>query len=692
MTAHISTQDLYRFQPISGCAISPDGQHVVFSVQRVDRKTEKKYSNLWIATINNVSHDGNARQFTFGNHVDTQPQWSPDGTQIAYMSNQHGKSQLTIIPFQGGAPRPVTNFNGRIFTFQWSPDGTRYVCAFRPKDKATIEREQDEAKKRLGIVARHITRVTYKVDGGGYLPDERVHIWVVDAHTGEATQLTDGSIYSEIEPVWSPDGSKIAFFSNRSEDPDFHPGAVDLFVMSASGNVQDESAWLKLSTRVGAKSNPVFSPDGAWIAYYGRDGEGNSWKNMQLWIVPMDGTEPARSLTAHIDQHAGNVSLNDLGGAVMMPPVWSNDGERIFFQTTHRGNTLLNAISTKEPEAMIQPIIHQEGVVGTYTIDKAQSTLAYFFATWRSPGQLWVRGVEDGAAEVGCQLTHLNEDWLNEMELGDIEEVWFKGAADNDLQGWILKPPGFDPSQQYPSILEIHGGPLTQYANCFMHEFYYLAAQGYVVYFCNPRGGRGYGEAHAKAMVNDMGGPDYADVMAWVDKVMQRPYIDHQRMGVTGGSYGGYMTNFIIGRTDRFQAAVTQRCISNRISDFGTKYLNWQRQFVFGGESPWENVENYWRQSPLKDIGGCTTPTLILHSEQDMMCSLEQAEQLYVALKVLGVETELVLFPEESHNLSRSGRTDRRIARLAHILRWFDRYLKPVVPPKAGLISCDEVQ
>lgn len=674
MSSKISAEDLYRFQAITGCAISPDGQHVAFALHRVDRRSEKKYANIWIASTNG---GGTPTQFTFGDQRDVQPRWSPDGKQLAYLSNQHSarQSQITIIPLGGGAPRPVTNLRGSFVSFRWSPDGTQFVCAFRKRDQAVVAREADEEKARLGIVARHITRVQYKADGMGYLPDERVHIWTVNVQNGEAIQRTDGAVYSEREPVWSPDGSSIAFLSNRSDDPDFNPGAVDLFVMALDedGGNAPEKNWRKLGTKAGVKSAPIFSPDGQQIAFYGRDGQGNSWKNMQIWVAPADGSAAARSLTAHIDQHVGNVSLNDLGGAEMMAPVWADDGQRIFFQTTHRGDTRLNAISTSETNAEIEPVIADEGVVGAYSIDRAQERVAYFFASWESPGQLWAREFSGVATS---QLTFFNEEWLDEMDLGEVEEVWFKGAAGNDLQGWILTPPGFDPSQKYPSILEIHGGPLTQYANCFMHEFQYLAAQGYVVYFCNPRGGRGYGEVHAKAMVNDMGGPDYDDVIAWVDFVEQKPYIDKTRMGVTGGSYGGYMTNFIIGRTDRFKAAVTQRCISNRISDFGSKYTNWQRTFVFGGESPWENVENYWQQSPLKYIGGATTPTLIIHSEQDMMCSLEQAEQLYVALKVLGVETELVLFPEESHNLSRSGRTDRRVARLEHILRWFERYLK----------------
>ncbi len=227
----------------------------------------------------------------------------------------------------------------------------------------------------------------------------------------------------------------------------------------------------------------------------------------------------------------------------------------------------------------------------------------------------------------------------------------------------------------YPSILEIHGGPRVQYGNLFMHEFYYLAAQGYVVYFCNPRGGQGYGEVHSKAITNNWGTVDYADLMVWADLVQQKPYVDPDRMGVTGGSYGGYMTNWIIGHTDRFRAAVTQRSVSNMISMYGSSDFNWTFQAEFGDQPVWENMENSWRQSPLKYIGNVKTPTLVIHSENDMRCEMEQDEQVFVALKKLGVDTEMVRFPGEPHGLSRGGRTDRRVARLEGILGWFGRYL-----------------
>jgi dipeptidyl aminopeptidase/acylaminoacyl peptidase len=301
--------------------------------------------------------------------------------------------------------------------------------------------------------------------------------------------------------------------------------------------------------------------------------------------------------------------------------------------------------------------------------------VAYFFGQMHDPGQVHVRSLERGTTR---HLTRINRNLLNRVQLGEVEEIWFKGPDDNDLQGWVLKPPGFDPNKRYPSILEIHGGPLTQYGKFFMHEFYYLAAHGYIVYFCNPRGGRGYGEKHAGAIWEAWGTVDYDDLMAFADYMEAQPYIDPKRMGVTGGSYGGYMTLWIVGHTNRFQAAVAQRVVSNLISMWGSSDFNWVFQRPLGVQPPFVEGElkKYWQHSPLAYLGKAKTPTLLIHSEQDHRCPIEQGEQAFVALKLAGVETEFVRFPDSPHGLSRNGRTDRRIARLHHILRWFDRYLK----------------
>jgi len=574
-----------------------------------------------------------------------------------------------VIPFQGGEARQVTNLKGEIGAFEWSPDGKRFVCQFRKKDKEEIEREKDEQKKKLGVVSRHISRIFFKLDAKGFLPKERWHIWVFDARTGKARQLTEGDVYDEWEPGWAPDGKRIVFCSNRTKDPDLDPDVVELLVISRDGG-----ELRKIPTPFGPKGSPVFSTDGKWVAYYGIEGRGQYWKNDSLWIVPANGKGKARNLTERFDFNVSTWTINDLpGNPPQMPPTWSKDGKRIYFPVAKHGNVFLNSVALDGRRKSLQAVIDEDGVLGACNFSKDQSKLSYFRGDMKNPGDVWVRDMATGRSR---RLTQINENLLKTIDLGQTEEVWFKGAAKNDLQGWILKPPGFNKARKYPSILEIHGGPRVQYGNFFMHEFYYLAAQGYVVYFSNPRGGQGYGEKHSKAINNNWGTVDYDDLMAWTDFAVRKPYIDKKRMGVTGGSYGGYMTNWIIGQTSRFAAAVTQRSVSNLISMYGSSDFNWAFQYEFSNKPPWEDLRNYWRQSPIKYIGNAKTPTLIIHSEQDLRCAIEQGEQVFVALKKLGVDTEMVRFPDEPHGLSRGGRTDRRIERLKHILRWFHKYLK----------------
>ena len=499
----------------------------------------------------------------------------------------------------------------------------------------------------------------------GYLPHARRHLLTIDAQTGQAQQLTEGDVFDEWDAAWSPDGRQIVFCSNHADYPDLDPDAIDLYVIPASGGEMR-----RLPTPVGPKSSPSFSPDGINIAYYGHEGKGEGWKNTRLWVVPASGDGEARCLTCAYDFDVSPWTINDMGSLPQVAPTWSKSGDDIYFQVARHGNTVLKRSNLAGD---VIDVIDRDGVVGVFSFDREQEWLVYFHGDIKDPGQVFLWDMTRNSDK---QLTRANADLLEQIDLGEIEEVWVKGAVGNDLQGWILTPPGFDPEKKYSSVLEIHGGPRVQYGNFFMHEFFYLAAQGYVVYFCNPRGGQGYGEEHSKAIVNDWGGADYDDIMAWVDHVSQRAYIDPKRMGVTGGSYGGYMTNWIIGHTRRFSAAVTQRSVSNLISMYGSSDFNWAFQEEFGNVPPWEDMDNYWRQSPIKYIGNAVTPTLVIHSENDMRCPIEQGEQIFVALKRLGVDTKMVRFPDEPHGLSRGGRTDRRIARLENINAWFGRYLK----------------
>jgi dipeptidyl aminopeptidase/acylaminoacyl peptidase len=671
----ITADDLYDLNVLADVRISPEGSRVVYSLQRVDRKSQKRYTNLWLVPV----ADGEPQQFTWGDQSDTQPRWSPDGRRIAFLSNRLDADKpapLFTIPVDGGEARPLADLHGRLSSFSWSPDGKKLVCTLRKTDPEELERQKDEQKKKLGVVARQYDRVFYKLDGSGYLPKERLHLWVVDAGSGKARQITDHPIFDEDQPAWSPDGKWIVFVSNRHEKPDLAHSADDVFVIPARGGEMR-----RLDTPPGSKGLPAFSPDGKWIAYFGSENQKASYKNRLVYLVPADGSAPARSLTEAYDLHADSSVINDIGSPEMMPPTWSKDSRRIYFQVVKHGGSFVYSIDLqgKDLQQVLPAPGSPPGVVGSFSFDDRQIRVAYFFGRMQDTAQVYIRELPLGKTVPqgeAMPLTHHNRELLDQIDLGEIEEVWFKGTDGNDLQGWILKPPGFDPAQKYPSIMEIHGGPMTQYGYFFMHEFYYLAAHGYVVYFCNPRGGRGYGEAHTAAIWGEWGGVDYADLMAWNDWVQNLPYIDTGRMGVTGGSYGGYMTVWIIGHTRRFKAAVTQRCVSNLISFWGSTDFNWIWQEVFGDKPPFENVEKFWQHSPIKYIGAAATPTLVIHSENDMRCPIEQGEQVFVALQRLGVDSEMVRFPDESHGLSRGGRTDRRIARLGHILRWFDTYLK----------------
>ncbi|MFN2305059.1 MAG: S9 family peptidase, partial [Anaerolineales bacterium] len=478
----ITAEDLYEINVITACQMSPDGETIVYAVQTVDKDSEKKFCHLWRIPV----EGGHPQQLTFGKHNNTMPKWSPDGNWIAFLSNRQNEkqSQVFLLPIGGGEAQPVTDLKGDIGDYAWSPDSTKIVIQFRQQDQEDVDMLEDDKKKELGRVYRRIKdRVFFKLDAYGYLPKARFHLWMLDIHSKEIQQITDSEIHNEVGPAWSPDGKSIAFFSNRTEQPDLHLGKTDLFLFD-----QETGLEKKINTPEGYKTQARFSPDGKKIAYLGQEGLKKDYKNIELFVVDWQGETIARSLTAKFDFDVGGGVLNDTGSVINTSPIWSPDGKDLYFQIGRHGRTSLHKIGVDSDRLV--SLLEFDGVVSSFTIDKAGDHVAYIHGTMFDPCQIAVFDLNTKVQQV---LTQINYSLLDQWDLGSLEEVWFKGSDDNDLQGWILKPPDFDPNKKYPSILEIHGGPMAQYGYFFMHEFFYLAAQGYVVYFCNPRGGAGYG-------------------------------------------------------------------------------------------------------------------------------------------------------------------------------------------------------
>ena len=378
----IEAADLYRFKWIKYAELSPAGEWVCYALQWVAEESEKKYANLWLVP----TAGGAARRFTVGEQVDSTPRWSPDGSKIAFLSNRDAEKQpqLYLIPVDGGEAECLTELQGQIAAFEWSPDGQQILLQFRKKDQEELEREEDAQQKELGRVYRHIDRVFYSLDGAGYHPKERWHLWTVEVESGEVTQLTDGEMYDELDPTWSPDGKRIAFCSNRTPDPDLDPDVVDLYVMPAQGGELQ-----KIPTPIGPKQKPSWSPEGHWLAYIGRAGRSDWWRNNGLWVVPADGTGTARDLLTAYDLNVGSFTINDMGGNNLRPPVWSPEGTELYCQISAEGNTTLHSVTVADSE--LQTVVGADGVVGAYNFDAGGERLAYFHETMFDPGQLWFR-------------------------------------------------------------------------------------------------------------------------------------------------------------------------------------------------------------------------------------------------------------------------------------------------------------
>ncbi len=659
----LTAEDLYNLRIPTGLSLSPDEKKIAFSVERMDKKENKYFANIFIHGI----EQGVSQQFTFGNHNDNCPVWSPDGKTLAFVSTRDKKVGVYLMPSGGGAERQLIELEGTVTRLQWTPDGKHLVFCLRYNDSHFIK---DEKKKKEPPVYRHITRLFFRLDGEGYLPKDTFQVYAIDIASAKLRKITSGKRHN-LSPAVSPDGRWIAYVSNRSRNPDIDSLRDDLFIIPFGGGKER-----RIETPAGPITAPAFSPDSRMIGYIGHDNPNDAWgvTNFHVWSVGLAGRPRARDLMPKFDRMAYDQSITDLSDVHETASLaWSADGKRLFFLSSDTGSTNLYYV----PKAGGKPTRVFKGKchVKAASFNGSNRVAALILADIDNPGDIVTCPTSYGAEKRMVRHTGLNPFLRREIRLSRTREVMFKSFDGTEVQGWLVTPPDFKSSRRYPSILYIHGGPRVQYAHTFFHEMQYLAAQGYVVLYTNPRGGAGRGEIWADAIAGGWGELDYRDCMAAADFLEKQRYINPKKMGITGGSYGGYMTNWIIGHTDRFAAAVTQRSVVDLSSFIGSSDCGWELEREFRGY-PWTNRQNYDKCSPISYYEKVKTPVLIIHSENDLRCAIEQAEQMFVKLKVMGKKVEMVRFPQEPHGLSRHGRPDRRIARLEWISKWFNRYLR----------------
>ncbi|MEX0875696.1 MAG: S9 family peptidase [Actinomycetota bacterium] len=642
-------EDVYELVGVSDPRLSPDGKTCAYVVTTIDRDKNAYLSSIWM-----VPADGSApaRRFTRGKRRDSSPRWSPDGTRLAFTSSrdEDKAAQLYVIPVAGGEALKLTDLKESADAPEWSPDGTRIAFTSRVRDE-TYDEEDDRKRK-----PRHIKRLKYKLDSVGWTFDRPRHVFVVDAEgVGEARQITSGD-FEDSSATWSPDGKSIAFVSARHRDWDTDLGANDIFIVGARGGRPR-----RLTKTEGRYAVPSWSPDGTKIACLYSEGR---FKTRHPHVAVIGVTSGRRRmLTKPVDRNCAPFGAT-------REPIWIGDRD-LLFAIEDAGN---NAIYRVPVTGTARPKLVRTGDWQLRGHDLRNGIGVHVRTAPTSPPALFFRDK---------QLADHGGAFVRPRTFASPVRFTARSADGSEVEAWIMRPAGFRNHRKYPVLLNIHGGPFTQYGNTFFDEFQVYASAGYVVLYCNPRGSSGYGEAWGAAINGPkLGGSgwgtvDYEDVMAVTDEALRRfDFCDGRRLGVMGGSYGGYLTSWIVSHTHRFKAACSERSVNawhsmHGSSDFGWPFASQIGTFEF------DDPDGEWtRMSPITYTTDIRTPLLILHSENDLRCPIEQAEQLFTTLRLLKRDVEFVRFPAESHELSRGGSPAHRVIRFEVILDWFDRKLK----------------
>jgi len=650
---NLELTDIFNMEFVSDPQISPDGSKIIYVRNFKDIMTDKNLSNLWI-----VNFDGSQnRPLTTGNQNDLSPRWSHDGNKIVFKSNmQDDKMKLFMMWMDTKEYVALTNTTASPGGVSWSHDDNHLAFTmFVPKKSESIIKlppKPEGAKWNKPPV--YIDEMNYRRDGKGYYKSGNQQLFILSTDGGTPQQLTF-SEYDHGTPIWSKDNRKLYFSANLHENHEFEPRNSEIQELTLGNN-----SIKALTNRLGPDNGPALSPDGKFIAHTGFDDKYQGYQLTQLYIMNADGTN-SKMVSGNFDRNIQSIK-------------WSHDGKGLYFQYNDKGDTKIGYITTAGKASQISENL------GGLSLGRPYNAASYSVSN--NNKFAYTLGGTEHPADLGTsykgnnqRITKLNDDLFSYRNVAEVEELWWESSFDQrKIQGWLVKPPNYDPSKKYPLILEIHGGPFTSYGSVFSAEIQLYAAQGYLVLYTNPRGSTSYGEEFGNLIHHDYPNHDYDDLMSGVDEVIKKGIVDEDNMFVTGGSGGGVLTAWIVGKTDRFAAAVVAKPVINWYSfvlyadGVGFFYKYWFPN------KPWEDPTSYLKRSPLSYVGNISTPTMLLTGEEDYRTPIAESEQFYAALKLEKVETAMVRIPGASHGIA--NKPSNLIAKIASVLAWFEKYKK----------------
>lgn len=641
--ARLTMDTFLEMETVGSPEISPDGKHIIFTRGYLDKVNDQNHSNLWIVDVNGER----VRELTHGNWRDSSPVWSPDGKRIAFISDRDGTRQIHVMWIDTREVAQLTHLTQGASNLTWSPEGRKIAFTSFLEDQEPIlpvklpNRPEGAKWAKPAVI---IDRLTWARDGEGPVDKGYTHVFVIDAVLGGTPRQVSSGNFSHTSPAWSSDGKTLYVSGIRKPDAEYLRGDTEIYAVDL------ETLDVKpLTDRKGPDGNPRVSPDGKWIAYTGYDRKNYTSHLSNLYLMDTTG--------ANQRLWAGDQPNSPMG------ITWAPDASGVYFIIGERGTSNLYFTPLNGRPRKVTDGFHTLG--GFSLANNGQ--VATVRSTPSEPGELITFNVKEPGRMT--TLVDVNEDVLAGLKLGEVEELWWTSTDSLKVQGWLMKPVGFEPGKKYPMVLWIHGGPWSMYDVGFNWAFHNFAAEGYAVLWTNPRGSTGYGQDFVNGIQYGYPGKDYDDLMTGVDAVLAKGWLDENNLFVCGGSGGGVLTAWIVGHTDRFAAAVSMRPVINWHSFVGTTDgSSWYDQFQ---KFPWEDPMEYAARSPLHYVTNVKTPTMVMTGEADLRTPIAQSEEYYRALKMLKKETLLVRMPEEFHGWRRPS---HRMLQQAYLLAWFEKH------------------